>query len=146
MVEENERLANDENQVCLRSFKTHWAEAQIDGPMQAVGRYDDLAKLLITIGGFVLAMIAGGYSAMLKASGDAINKSHAMSTTVIILGSMLAFFVSAAMVCVWQPKPRALQSPRSLGVSTTLYNSRKNSFKLRDGRRKQRVSASVSTL
>jgi hypothetical protein len=109
MGEENQRLTNDENHLCLRSFKTHWAEAQIDGPMQAVARYDDLAKLLITIGGFVLALIAGGYSTMLKGSGDAMNKSHAMSTTVMILGSMLAFFLSAAMVCVWQPKPRALQ-------------------------------------
>ena len=49
---------SNNSEVCLDTFKRHWAEAQIDGPMQTVARYDDVAKLLITIGGFTLAALA----------------------------------------------------------------------------------------
>lgn len=61
-----ETLSTNGAQICLRSLKAHWAEAQIDGPLQTIARYDDVAKLLITIGGFLLAVLAAGYSQMFR--------------------------------------------------------------------------------
>lgn len=97
-----------DNQVCLNSFKKHWAEAQIDGPMHTVARYDDVAKLLITIGGFLLAVLANGYSAMLKDRAT-IDTGTVKARSTWVFGLMLLFFVSAAAVCYFQPKMRAWQ-------------------------------------
>ncbi len=58
-MSQNQTEETNTNQVCSNSFRKHWAEAQIDGPMHEVIRYDDVAKLLITIGGFVLVPRAG---------------------------------------------------------------------------------------
>jgi hypothetical protein len=96
-----------ENQVCLSSFKAHWAKAQIDGPMQSIARYDDVAKLLITIGGFVLAVLANSYSVMLGDLRGKIDALQARSTSKLVFGGILIFFVSAAAVCIFQPKMRA---------------------------------------
>jgi hypothetical protein len=107
MQPQNENAEPLNNQVCSNSFKHHWAEAQIDGPMQAIAHYDDVAKLLITIGGFLLAVLAASYSVMLKDLRGAIDLVHARNTSKWIFGSMLVFFVSAAAVCFPQPKMRA---------------------------------------
>jgi hypothetical protein len=96
-------------QICLASFKKHWAEAQIDGPAQAIARYDDVAKLLITIGGFVLATMAGGYSAVIKSTPEATNLAYPKRMSPWILFFMFLFFLSAALTCFWQPKIRALK-------------------------------------
>lgn len=88
--------------TCLTSFRQHWAEAQIDGPMQTIARYDELAKLLITIGGFLLAVLAAAYSYMGKGSGAAIApRTKAISVVVFIF--MFLFFVCTAAVCLPQP-------------------------------------------
>jgi len=107
MEPQNENVERLNNQVCSNSFKRHWAEAQIDGPMEAIARYDDIAKLLITIGGFLLAVLAAGYSVMLKDLRGAIDLVNARNRSQWIFGSMLIFFVSAAAVCFPQPKMRA---------------------------------------
>ncbi|HEV2828141.1 MAG TPA: hypothetical protein VGW76_11120 [Pyrinomonadaceae bacterium] len=103
MSQEASLLGTDEKHVCLNSLKVSWAQAQIEAPMHAVARYDDVAKLLITIGGFVLAVLAGAYSAMLKDL-QGVDLSQAKSASRWILISMLVFFVSAAAVCYRQPK------------------------------------------
>jgi hypothetical protein len=87
-------------EACLTKFTEHWAKAQIDGPMQTIARYDDLAKLLITIGSFVLGILA----AMLRGP-TPMNLSAPRAG--LVLGSMLLFFLSAAAVCYPQPKMRA---------------------------------------
>jgi hypothetical protein len=92
-----------ENELCRTSFKQHWAVAQIDGPMQTIARYDDVAKLLITIGGFLLAVLAGGYSAMVKDLRPYIDLALAKRISMIVLLSMLCFFICAACVCLPQP-------------------------------------------
>jgi hypothetical protein len=96
------------NKVCLNSFKKHWAEAQIDGPMQTIARYDDVAKLLITIGGFLLAVLANGYSAMLRDRAT-IDTTRIKATSYWVFGLMLLFFVAAALVCYFQPRMRAFE-------------------------------------
>lgn len=95
------------NKVCLSSFKAHWAQAQIDGPMQTIARYDDVAKLLITIGGFLLAVLAAGYSVMIRDLRGKINVDQARTISTIVFVSMLVFFLSAAAVCFPQPQIRA---------------------------------------
>jgi hypothetical protein len=84
-----------EDKVCLNSFRKHWAEAQIDGPMQTVARFDDVSKLLITIGGFVLGTMA----TMLRERQD---------YPLLLVGGMFClvalFFVFAVLVCYFQPK------------------------------------------
>ncbi|HYY95265.1 MAG TPA: hypothetical protein VE713_12170, partial [Pyrinomonadaceae bacterium] len=82
----------NENQQCRTSFRKHWAEAQIDGPMQAIARYDDVAKLLITIGGFLLTVLAAGYSTMLKDLRASISVSLTTRISGVIFASMLMFF------------------------------------------------------
>jgi hypothetical protein len=98
MTETNNQPDHNQNQVCLHSFKTHWAEAQIDGPMQMVARFDDVSKLLITIGGFVL----GGLATMLR-------EAHLTKTGPIIAILLLIslFFLFAVLVCYYQPAMRA---------------------------------------
>ena len=98
---------NESHQACLNSFKQHWAESQIDGPMAAIARYDDVAKLLITIGGFLLAVLAGGYSVMVRDLRPYMNVTQTMSQSKMIFVAMLIFFISAAAVCFPQPKMRA---------------------------------------
>ena len=109
MDNENGSIVSHENQQCLTSFKIHWAKAQIDGPMQTVARYDDVAKLLITIGGFLLAVLAGGYSAMVKDLRGSINVTQTKTISLIVFVSMLIFFISAAAVCFPQPKRMAMR-------------------------------------
>jgi hypothetical protein len=107
MEPQNENSEPLNNQICSNSFKHHWAEAQIDGPMQAIARYDDVAKLLITIGGFLLAVLAAGYSVMLRDLRGTMDLVNARNRSKWIFCSMLIFFVSAAAVCFPQPKMRA---------------------------------------
>jgi hypothetical protein len=96
-------------EICLNSFKQHWAESQIDGPMQTIARYDDVAKLLITIGGFLLAVLAGGYSVMVRDLRPLMNVPQTTSQSRMIFVAMLVFFISAAAVCFPQPKMRAAE-------------------------------------
>ena len=86
-------LGND--QVCLNSFRKHWAEAQIDGPMHTVARYDDVSKLLITIGGFVLGTMA----TMLRE-----RQGYPMYLVIAIFCLIALFFLFAVLVCYFQPK------------------------------------------
>ena len=104
----NETCEIEPNKVCLNSFKKHWAEAQIDGPMQTIARYDDVAKLLITIGGFLIAVLANGYSAMLRDRAT-IDTTRVKATSYWVFGLMLLFFVAAALVCYFQPRMRAFE-------------------------------------
>ena len=94
------------NQVCLNTFKQHWAEAQIDGPMHIVARYDDVAKLLITIGGFLLGVMASSYSTMLR-DRSMIDMAQAKAKANPVFYLMLIFFLASASVCFYQPKMRA---------------------------------------
>lgn len=98
MTKSNNQPENHDDQVCLRSFKTHWAEAQIDGPMQMVSRFDDLSKLLITIGGFVL----GALATMLREPN--FTKS---APIIVVLSLVFLFFLFAVLVCYFQPAMRA---------------------------------------
>ena len=77
--------------------------------MQAIARYDDVAKLLITIGGFLLAVLAAGYSTMLKDLRESISVPLTTKISVAIFASMLMFFTCAAAVCFPQPKMLALR-------------------------------------
>ena len=96
-----------ESQVCLNAFREHWAQAQIDGPMNTIARYDDVAKLLITIGGFLLAVLVQSYSAMLKEPGT---RAQMKTKSQVIFYLILIFFATAAGVCLPQPKRLAWSS------------------------------------
>lgn len=76
--------------------------------MQTIARYDDVAKLLITIGGFLLAVLANGYSAMLRDRAT-IDTTTIKTRSYWVFGLMLLFFVAAALVCYFQPKMRAFE-------------------------------------
>lgn len=70
--------------------------------MHIVARYD-CGKLLITIGGFLLRVMANSYSAMLR-DRTLIDLAQAKSKSQAVFFVMLVFFLSAALVCSWQPK------------------------------------------
>ena len=72
--------------------------------MQTVARYDDVAKLLITIGGFLLAVLAGGYSVIVRDLRPFMNVDQTTRQSRMIFVAMLIFFISAAAVCFFQPK------------------------------------------
>ena len=59
-------LPPEKNQQCLNSIIEHWAESRIDGPMEALARYDDAAKYMITIGGFLQTALIAVYTALDK--------------------------------------------------------------------------------
>ena len=106
MTNSEQVLQVPQNEVCLSTFLTHWAKAQIDAPMQIVARYDDVAKLLITIGGFLLGVMANSYSALLR-DRSLIDVVQAKVKSQAVFVAMLIFFLSAALVCFWQPKMQA---------------------------------------
>jgi hypothetical protein len=112
---QSENGDTNSNKQCLTSFKKHWAEAQIDGPMQEIARYDDVAKLLVTIGGFLLTVLAAGYSIMLKDIHASINVPLTTIISGVILFSMLMFFVCAAGVCYPHPERMAGKILNSTG-------------------------------
>ncbi len=87
----------EEDQVCRAALLKHWTEAQIDVPVQTLSRYDDVAKLLITIGGFVLGVLA----AMLKETARLEPYKLAM-----IMVPICSFLVCSVLVCFRQPKIR----------------------------------------
>lgn len=106
----NENSKNSETQICFNSFIEHWAKARIDGPMQAIARYDDVAKLLITIGGFLQTVLVAIYSFMVKelyASNTPVNVFWMKTVSVVIFLSLLLFFICAAAVCFPQPSIQA---------------------------------------
>lgn len=98
MSENNGETDEKDNQVCLSSFKKHWAETQIDSPMQMIARYDDVSKLLITIGGFVL----GALATMLRE-----HQAYPTPLIIAVLFLILLFFFFAVRVCYFQPAIRA---------------------------------------
>lgn len=133
------------NQVCLSSFKKHWAEAQIDGPMLAIARYDDVAKLLITIGGFLLAVLASGFTAMLR-DRENLDLSRAKTWSAVVFFLMLVFFISAAAVCFPQPKMRAWEIMELKDDQNLKEHIQDWCNDLRSVGRKKRVSLAVATL
>jgi hypothetical protein len=88
---------------CYKSLVEHWAKARIDGPVQAVARYDDSAKQLITIGGFLQAGIIAVYSALSSRPGFFMSQWQIAG--VISFELTLLFFIgTAAWVCTLQPE------------------------------------------
>ncbi len=107
MAENGDPPISPENQQCLKALYEHWAKARLDWPMQAVARYDDVAKLLITIGGFLQTVLAAVYALMLKEPNAFVNTSQMRTIIVLVFFFLIAFYFSAAMVCVPQPKMQA---------------------------------------
>lgn len=97
----------DRTGTCLRSLRTHWAQAQIDGPMQTIARYDEAAKILITIGGFVLGGLAAIYSEMIKNSPGLLQRPLMKPVSILILILISMFFFFTGWACFPQPKSMA---------------------------------------
>lgn len=96
----------DKNQQCLNSIIEHWAEARLDGPMQALARYDDAAKHLITIGGFLQGGLIAIYSVLDKEGRLFANRWQILF--VISFELCLVVFMSlAAWACSLQPEMQA---------------------------------------
>jgi len=112
----NNLQTGSENRQCLQSIIEHWVEARIDGPMQAMARYDDAAKLLITIGGFLQAGLVAVYSAIGR-------REHLFTSRWQIAGvvsfeiSLIGFLTLAAWACSLQPEMRSKQ------ISNLLMNA-----------------------
>ena len=90
---------------CFHTLIEHWAKARIDGPMQAVARYDDAAKQLVTIGGLMQGVLVAAYSLMGRQGGaDSPTSSWQLVLVLSFLTALILFFVCAAGVCWTQPK------------------------------------------
>lgn len=101
-----EILSPEKSQRCLTSIIEHWVEARIDGPMQALARYDDAAKQLITIGGFLQGGLIAVYSALGRQQGLLMNKWQ-IAGLLVFEGSLIGFLSFAAWACSLQPEMQA---------------------------------------
>ena len=101
-----EMLTPEKNQRCLTSIVERWVEARIDGPMQAIARYDDAAKQLITIGGFLQGGLIAVYSALGRQQNSLMNKWQIVAL-LVFEGSLIGFLSFAAWSCSLQPEMQA---------------------------------------
>lgn len=99
-------LTPDNHEQCLKSIIKHWAEARIDGPMQALARYDDAAKHLITIGGFLQGGLIAVYS-VLERQGRVFQNGWQIAIVVLFELSLIFFISLAALACTLQPEMQA---------------------------------------
>lgn len=98
-------IAVEESNHCFNTIVEHWVTARIDGPMQAVARYDDASKQLATVGGIIPGLLGIAYSLMPKGTPAA-----GLPVAIwLFLGSFLLFFVCLAVVCNIQLKMKAPQ-------------------------------------
>jgi hypothetical protein len=104
------RLSPAENKQCFNTLMEHWAKARIDGPMQAVARFDDAAKQLVTIGGLMQGLLVAAYSLMDKQPGI-LTQPRGLQPVLVwsFLAFLILFFVCAAGVCWSQPKMDAVE-------------------------------------
>jgi len=91
---------------CLKSIVEHWAESRIDGPMQAIARYDDAAKQLITIGGFLQGGLIAVYSVLGRQQHLSMS-GWQIAGIVIFELSLILFLSFAAWACAIQPEMQA---------------------------------------
>jgi hypothetical protein len=92
----------DKNQQCLESIIEHWVDARIDAPVQIIAKYDEAAKQLITVGGFLQGGLVVVYSTLLRE--QHIAKSGWQMFGIAVFGLLLlGFLLIAAWVCVQQP-------------------------------------------
>jgi hypothetical protein len=101
-----EILTPEKTQRCLTSIIEHWVKARIDGPMQALARYDDAAKQLITIGGFLQGGLIAVYSALGRQQGSLMNRwqmGGLLSFEICLIG----FLSFSAWSCSLQPEMQA---------------------------------------
>jgi hypothetical protein len=92
-----------ESKQCFKALMEHWAKARIDGPMQAVARYDDASKQLVTIGSLMQGLLVAAYSLMGKQQGIGTS-TWQLVLIVSFMIFLILFFVCAAGVCWTQPK------------------------------------------
>lgn len=101
-----EILAPQESRQCFRSLIEHWAKARIEGPMQAIARYDEACKQLVTIGSLMQGLLVAAYSLMVRQQADAA-AAFIFSQRLLIysfLASLFCFFVCTVVVCWMQPR------------------------------------------
>lgn len=94
--------ASDKNQQYLESIIEHWVDARIDAPREIIAKYDEAAKQLITIGGFLQGGLVAVYSILLRE--QHIAKNGWQMFGIAVFGLLLAgFLFLAAWVCGQQP-------------------------------------------
>jgi hypothetical protein len=93
---------------CFKALIEHWAKARIDGPMQAVARYDDAAKQLVTIGSLMQGLLVVAYSLTGKQPGFQLSGLQPILIWAF-LAFLILFFICAAGVCWTQPKMDAVE-------------------------------------
>lgn len=101
-----EQLNVEKNQQCFDSIIEHWAEARIDGPMQALARYDDAAKHMVTIGGFLQGGLIAVYSVLDK-QGRLFGNRWQIAFVISFEISLITFISLAAWACSLQPEMHA---------------------------------------
>jgi hypothetical protein len=104
MENKDVKVTDQAARQCITAFLEHWGKARIDGPMLAIARYDDAAKLLITIGGLLQAVLAVGYSFMLNYMNPSMNTGLLKGISIGVFISLLISFSFAGAVCWPQPK------------------------------------------
>lgn len=92
----------------LPSYTTiieHWIKARIDGPVEAIGKDDEAAKQLITVGGFLQGGLIAVYSILEKQ--HPASMSGWQEAGLILFGlSLLGFLSLSAWVCSIQPETK----------------------------------------
>lgn len=106
MKTKHEKAHFQQSRLSLNSFVEHWAKAQIDVPTQTVTRYDEVAKLLITVGGFLQAIFVAVYTSLVEKQNVPVSTWQAMMLRISFC-SLTGFFFCAVLVCVWQPMRQA---------------------------------------
>jgi hypothetical protein len=116
-------ISREESTSCFKALIEHWAKARIDGPMQAVARYDEVSKQMATVGSLLLGLLVTAYTAMGRPTGLATHLPGWQRALVYgFLTSLFLFFFCTVMVCWWQPKMHAR------GIHQFLLKSLKECF------------------
>jgi hypothetical protein len=102
-METGDLITSTESKQCFKALMEHWAKARIDGPMQAVARYDDASKQLVTIGGLMQGVLIAAYSLIDKPQG-ALMSTWQLVLVIMFIVCLVLFFICAAGVCWTQPK------------------------------------------
>ncbi|HEX7316115.1 MAG TPA: hypothetical protein VF297_19570 [Pyrinomonadaceae bacterium] len=92
--------------ACFSAIVEHWAKARVDGPMQAIERYDNAAKLMATVGPTAHALLFAAYPLLRPQVKDAVVRMKGPEMILLILFALttLLFLYCASRVCGRQPK------------------------------------------
>jgi|ERR1043166_7358776 hypothetical protein len=79
----------------LEALLEHWAQARIDSPLRVIGRLDEAAKQLISVGGIIQAAYVAGF-----AFGNLKEKLPNWEVGLLFIPLISMIFCAAKVICL----------------------------------------------